>query len=224
MFNMTVAFVPIKFNSTRLLNKNILLFGVEGKKKPLLTYIFEILSQVKDIDEIYCYCSDENVKKYLPDNVIFLQRDSYLDGHSITSNELLYYFALDVKADYYVMTHATNPLIKPDTISRVVQAVRYGPYDSAMTVRKIQDLMWINGKPNFDPSNAPLTQNIAPIYQETYGAICLVRDIIVNEKRRAGYHPAFIEVNEFEAVDINTQEDFDFASAVFSYLLSKEQT
>lgn len=219
----TVAFVPIKFNSTRLLNKNILPFGLEGKKKPLMTYIFGILLKAEDIDEIYCYCSDESVKQYLPENVIYLKRDSYLDGHNVTSNELLYYFALDVMADYYVLTHATNPLIKPGTISKVVQAVKYGPYDSAMTVRKIQDLMWINGKPNFDPSNAPLTQNIAPVYQETYGALCLERDVIINGKRRAGDRPAFIEVNEFEAVDINTQEDFDFASALFSYLQQNDK-
>lgn len=214
----TVAFVPIKMNSQRLKDKNILPFGLEGKKKPLLTYIFDILLNTQLIDEVYCYCSDESIAHYLPNGVSFFKRDAYLDGHKVSSNELLYYFANDVWANNYVLTHATNPLIKSETIDRVVNAVMGEKHDSAMTVKKIQDLMWINGKPNFDPSNAPLTQDITPIFQETYGAICLERDLIVGEKRRAGYNPAFIEVSEFEAVDINTKEDFLFAEAIYQYI------
>lgn len=214
----TVAFVPIKFNSTRLKNKNILDFGIEGNKKPLLSYIFEILLNVRNLDKIYCYCSSKSVCDYLPYGVEYLERDTYLDGHDITSNELLYSFANEVIADNYLLTHATNPLIKSETIENVINSVVVNGYDSAMTVQRIQDLMWIDGKPNFDPSNAPLTQDIKPIYKETYGAICLKRNLIIKEKRRAGYHPAFIEVSEFEAIDINTQEDFEFASAIYEYI------
>lgn len=213
----TVAFVPIKFNSTRLQNKNILPFGEKGQERPLLTFIFDSLLHVSNLDEIYCYCSSDNVKQYLPEGVHYLQRNSYLDGHTVTSNELLYYFANDVDADLYVLTHATTPLIMPQTIEKVIDAVKNGEHDSAMTVRKIQDLLWIDGKPNFNPANAPLTQNIKPIFQETYGAICLERDLIVKEKRRAGYRPAFIEVGQVEAVDINTWADYDFARALYLY-------
>ena len=92
----TVAFVPIKMNSKRLKDKNILPFGLEGLKKPLLTYIFDILLKTKKIDEVYCYCSDNSISNYLPNGVSFLKRDAYLDGHKVSSNELLYFFAKDV--------------------------------------------------------------------------------------------------------------------------------
>ena len=187
-----VAFVPIKLNSTRLKDKNILPFGRRGHEKPLLTFIFDILKQTHELDELYCYCSDEMIRQYLPEGVTFLKRPRFLDGHDITSNQLLFHFADSIIADCYLLTHATNPLIRPETIDRAVSAVKSGEYDSAMTVRKIQDLLWIDGKPNFDPANAPLTQNIAPVYQETYGALCLRRELIVNEHRRAGHKPAFI--------------------------------
>ena len=213
-----VAFVPIKFNSTRLKNKNLLPFGENGNRKPLLTFIFNILLQTKELDEIYCYCSNDRVKQYLPDGVNYYKRPEFLDGHDITSNELLFNFASSVDADCYLLTHATNPMILPTTIDRTVLAVKSGEYDSAMTVRRIQDLMWIDGKPNFDPANAPLTQNIPPVFQETYGALCLKRDLIINEHRRAGYHPAFIEVPEIECVDINTEEDYKFAINLFNTL------
>ncbi len=213
-----VAFVPIKLNSTRLKNKNILPFGRRGNEKPLLTFIFDILRKTHELDEIYCYCSDETIRQYLPEQVTFLKRPEFLDGHDITSNQLLLHFADSVAADCYLLTHATNPLIRPETIDRTVRAVKSGEYDSAMTVRRIQDLLWIDGKPNFDPANAPLTQNIAPVYQETYGALCLRRELIVNEHRRAGYKPAFIDVSDVECVDINTQEDYDFARIMFDAL------
>lgn len=44
------------------------------------------------------------------------------------------------------------------------------------------------------------------------------KNLIINEKRRAGYNPAFIEISEFEAVDINTEEDLDYARAMFNYI------
>lgn len=213
----TVAFVPIKFHNTRLNNKNILPFGLLGQERPLLEFIFDILIKVRGIDEVYCYCSDESVKHYLPEGVRFFKRDPSLDGDGVKSNDLLWHFANDVQADLYLLSHATSPLILPETVEKVVNAVKDGPYDSAMTVRRIQDLMWFGGKPNFDPSNAPLTQDIQPIMQETYGAVCLQRELIVSERRRAGYNPAFIEVDQFEAVDINTREDFDFALALLRY-------
>lgn len=218
-----VAFVPIKFNSTRLKNKNLLPFGEKGNQKPLLTFIFDILLQTHELDEIYCYCSDDKVTQYLPNGIKYYKRPEFLDGHDITSNELLFNFAGSINADCYLLTHATNPMIRPSTIDRTVRAVRSGKYDSAMTVRRIQDLLWMDGKPNFDPANAPLTQNIPPVFQETYGALCLKRDLIINEHRRAGYNPAFIEVPEIECVDINTEEDYKFAINMFNALANEKR-
>lgn len=212
----TVAFVPIKYRSTRLKDKNFLPFGNDNNKKPLLTFVFDTLLAANEIDDIYCYCSNPDVKKYLPDGITFMRRDAYLDGDKVSSNDLLYYFSRDVNADKYVLTHATNPLISSETIDKVVKAVDGINHDSAMTVEKIQDLIWIDGKPNFNPTDAPLTQDIKPIYRETYGAICLERRII-QEHRRVGYKPAFIEVSRIESIDINTEEDFHFAEVVYGY-------
>ena len=72
----TVAFVPIKLNSQRLPHKNIL--PIAGH--PLCWHLCNTLVQAKGIDEVYVYCSDEAVKQYLPDGVVFKQRDKALDG------------------------------------------------------------------------------------------------------------------------------------------------
>ena len=70
----TVALVPIKLNSQRLPHKNIL--PIAGH--PLCWYICNSLIQVKDIDEVYVYCSDETVTQYLKAGTLFKNRDKRL--------------------------------------------------------------------------------------------------------------------------------------------------
>ena len=72
----TIAFVPIKMNNERLPGKNIKKFS---NGRPLISYILETLKLVEGLDEIYVYCSDPEIKKYLPDGVRYLKRDTYLD-------------------------------------------------------------------------------------------------------------------------------------------------
>lgn len=105
----TVAFVPLKLNNERLPGKNTKAF--KGGK-PLLTYILETLTKADGIDEAYVYCSNEEVKKYLPDGIRFLKRSESLDTNSTLIIDVLKSFASDVDADIYVLTHATAPFIK----------------------------------------------------------------------------------------------------------------
>ena len=49
------AFVPMKLNNERLPGKNTKAFT---NGKPLCQYILNTLLKVKEIDEIYVYCSD----------------------------------------------------------------------------------------------------------------------------------------------------------------------
>ena len=90
------SFIPIKLNNQRLPGKNTLPLG----KKPMCEYIFDTVSKVRGIDERYVYCSDEKIKGYMPDDLIFLQRDSYLDGFQVKGLEIIEYFLRDVQADH----------------------------------------------------------------------------------------------------------------------------
>ena len=57
----TVAFVPIRLNSKRVVGKNLKKLGV----KPLMCYVLDTLSKVHGVDEVYVYCSNEDVIPYL---------------------------------------------------------------------------------------------------------------------------------------------------------------
>lgn len=71
----TIAFVPMKLKNERLPGKNTKPF-THGK--PLCKYILETLKKVKEIDEIYVYCSDPAILLYLPKGIKFLKRDPAL--------------------------------------------------------------------------------------------------------------------------------------------------
>ena len=60
-----VAFVPVRLNSKRVVGKNLKPLG----GKPLMCYILETLLKVKAINEVYLYCSNEDVKEYLPEGI-----------------------------------------------------------------------------------------------------------------------------------------------------------
>ena len=41
----------------------------------------------------------------------------------------------------------------------------------------------------------------------------------MNENRRIGNNPAIVEVTDIEAIDIDENEDFLIADAIFNYLM-----
>ena len=214
-----VAFVPIKLNNERLPGKNTKSFtGGE----PLITYILKSLSKTRGIDEIYVYCSSDEICSYLPDEVKFLKRDPYYDLSTTPFNEVLHSFAELIPADVYLLTHATAPFMSPESMEKGIEAVRSGEYDSALSVVKMQEFLWQDGKPmNYDPLNIPRTQDLTPLFKETCGLYVYVKDLIVNEKRRIGKKPFLIEVSDIEASDINTADDFMIADAIFQMLKTR---
>lgn len=212
----TIAIVPIKLNNERLPNKNIKPFD---NGAPLCHYIFETLKQVKGIDEIYVYCSNPKIQEFIPLGVKFLRRSETLDQSTTKINEVLSAFAQDVPADVYVMSHATAPFISPQSIEKGLQAVLQQGFDSAFAVRKIQTFLWKDGKPfNYNLNNIPRTQDLPPIFEETSGFYIYRSEIITELNRRIGDNPYMVEVNAIESCDIDTQEDFDVANAIFKGL------
>lgn len=215
----TVALVPVKLNNERLPGKNVKCFS-DGK--PLIQCILETLSNVPELDEIYVYCSNPEIKKYIPDDKIkYLKRNENLDLSTTKINEVLLAFANDVAADIYVLAHATAPFIRRERFSDGIQAVKSQKYDSAFAVTKIQDFLWKDGKPfNYDLSAIPRTQDLPTMFSETSGMYIYTADLIKRENRRIGNAPYFVEVSTIESCDIDEPDDFEIANAIYMNIIS----
>lgn len=215
MAEKVVSFIPIKLNNQRLPGKNLM--DLEGM--PLCNYIFQTVKQIDVIDEKYVYCSDDRIKDYIPEGLSYLKRDTYLDGYQVKGLEIIEYFLKDVVADVYVLTHVTQPFTRAASIENALNKVLYEGYDSAFSCVKLQDYCWYQGKPfNYDMKNIVTTQNLEPIYMETGAFFIFRREVFEKLHQRIGVKPYMYVIDQFEAVDVDTAEDFEFAKLVAKYL------
>ena len=214
----TVAFVPVRLNSKRVVGKNLKLLG----GKPLMCYILETLAKVKTIDEVYLYCSNEEVKEYLPDGVKFLKRPAFLDRDETLGKEIYDEFTKTVDADVYILAHTTSPFITPETIENALDKIVSDGYDSAFSAEKIQTFAWYDGKPlNYDLKEIPRTQTIEPVYIETSAFFMFKRDVWKIHGQRIGFKPYVAIVDKIEGVDIDWPEDFEMAERIIESLGNK---
>lgn len=203
-----VAFVPIKLNSQRLPNKNIL--PIDGK--PLCWHIVNTLSNIDLIDETYVYCSDEEIKRYIPENAIFQKRNKDLDGEFVKGFDIYRSFIKEVDADVYILAHTTSPFIKPESIERALKHILEGENDSAFSAERIQTFAWYKGKPiNYEINDVPRTQDMEPIWVETSAFFMFKKEIFTKHNRRIGFNPFIQEVSGIEAIDIDEKKDYELA-------------
>lgn len=206
-----VALVPIKLNSQRVPKKNLRDLGGH----PLLWYICYTLSQAKGIDDVYAYCSSNDIVRYLPEGVSFLKRPAWLDGDNVKGAQIYEEFIKHVDADAYVLAHTTSPFLSRDAVEKGVEALRSGEYDSAFTAQRIQTFAWYKGEPlNYELTDVPRTQDMEPVWVETSGFYMFNKELFVKEGRRIGYRPLIVEVSPIEAVDIDEPQDFALAESI----------
>ena len=218
--NKIAIFVPIKLNSQRLPNKMLLPLG----NKKLCQHIFDTLLKTKENIsplcpniEIYCYCSDESIKTYLPEGIKFLQRDPTLDKDETKGMDIYTSFAKGVEADIYCLTHATSPFIKVSSIESGLKNVLSGEYDSSFSVSRVQTFCWYNNSPlNYSLDNVVRTQDIKPVMWETSAFYIFRSDVLNVMKKRIGNKPYLVETDRIESVDIDEQEDYDLAIKIVS--------
>ena len=213
----TIAVVPMKLNNQRLPQKNTKSFT---NGKPLCHYILSTLLTVKGIEAVYAYCSNPCIQEYLPKGVKYLQRPESLDQDTTKMNEVLQRFLTDVPADIYIMSHATAPFISKKAIEQGLRAVVSGDHDSSFAAKKLQDFLWKDGMPfNYELDDIPRTQDPPAYYEETSGFYIYKSDVMKKHNRRIGEAPFIVEVSEIEAIDIDEEEDFMIADAIYNHIL-----
>lgn len=203
-----VAFIPIKLNSQRLPNKNIL--PIAGH--PLCWHLLNTLKQVKGIDEIYVYCSDSTIQEFIPSGIKFLKRPQWLDGDMVKGFDIYREFIGEIDADIYVLAHTTSPFIKASSCKTALDKILDGSHDSAFSAERVQTFAWYRGQPiNYDLNDVPRTQDMDPIWVETSAFFMFKKEIFTLHNRRIGFCPYIQEVSGIEAIDIDDKEDYDYA-------------
>ena len=120
-----VALVPMRHHSQRVPGKNYRPLG----DRPLFHYIIGSLLACPEIDQVVVDTDSppvmDGLRQHFP-QVTVIERPQHLRADETSMNEVLLYDTLQAPADFYLQTHSTNPLLRPETISRAIQAFRAG--------------------------------------------------------------------------------------------------
>ena len=205
-----VGMIPIKLRNQRLPGKNTRPLG----DKVLCEYLFETVKQVKNLDEVYVYCSDESICKYIPEGIRFLKRSPELDTDAVKSKDILNAFISTVDADIYALMHVTQPFIRKESITAAIDKVIHEGYDSAFTAHEIKEFTWFRNKPlNYSFTDVVRTQELEPVYTE--GELFVFRkEVFTKLGRRIGENPYIHPIDWREDVCIDDIHDFQLAEAV----------
>ncbi len=167
-----VALLPMKAHSSRVPGKNFRDFC----GKPLFRWILDTLLEVEEIDQVVINTDARSLleKHGLPNSERILVRDRKPEicGDDVSMNLVLEDDLQNTNAHVYIMTHTTNPLLKPKTIkaalTKFTEEEHICRFDSLFLANKIQSRFYtLDGKPvNHDPANLIPTQDLEPWYEE----------------------------------------------------------
>lgn len=189
-----IAIIPVKMNNVRTPGKNTKPFS-DGT--PLIHLIQKKLLNCKLIDEVYVYCSNEDIKDYLLPGVKYYKRDEQFDTPQADVIEMMRVFSENIEADIYVQAHATTPFLTSESIDKALEEIRSGEYDSSFAVTKLQDFLWQKGEPvNYNPETIPRTQDNCPKNKE----IMAYYERLVKEKEHELAFPA--DINEERIIQL----------------------
>ena len=212
-----VALVPMRHDSKRVPGKNYrLMCG-----KPLYAHIIETLLSCPEIDQVVVDTDSPTILEGLSRDypqVKTLLRPQELRADTIPTNEILVYDTSRVPADLYLQTHSTNPLLKPETISKAIQKLRevYPEYDSLFSVTRLQTRLWdeLGRAVNHNPAVLLRTQDLPPIYEENSCLYLFTRETLISSRNRLGERPLMFEMDAREATDIDEELDFLIAETL----------
>lgn len=215
----TIAIIPARGGSKRLPNKNVLLLdGI-----PLLAH--SILYAQKNcmlIDEIYVSTNDVDISRIALDyGAQVIDRPENLSGDLEPTISALKHALESIEGDVenVILLQPTNPLRPENLLKEAFEIYTSNGYDSLFTVSQNHHKFGkINGN-QFIPYNYTIgqrSQDLEPLYFEN-GLLYISKSKLVMEDKIISATAFPMIVNHiFGNVDVDTQQDLDYAEYLFS--------
>lgn len=221
------ALVPIKDHSERVKGKNFRDFC----GKPLYEHIIHTLDRTYAVDDIVIDTDSYRVMKEAPTlstKVRVIERPESLRGDEVSTNRIFEHDLGETDASIYLQTHATNPLIRSETLAaalrRFVEAEE--DYDSLFGVNVYHSRFYTKdgAAVNHDPENLIRTQDLDPVYEENSCVYVFTRESFSRKGRRIGLKPLMFPTPMIESIDIDDEFTFRLAELLSMYSLREEVT
>ena len=219
-----VALLPMKAKSERVIGKNFKTFN----GKPLFKWILDTLLKIEIIDLIVINTDAKDILKenglINSERIMIRNRKKELCGDMVSMNLVLADDIENVDADLFLMTHTTNPFLSSNTIIEALNlfeiALTNRTADSLFTVSKTQTRFYRSdgSAVNHDPENLVRTQDLEEWFEENSNLYIFTKNSFKSTNARIGLKPILYPTNKFESIDIDNQEDWDFANIAANFL------
>jgi len=211
------AIVPMRHESERVPGKNYRLFN----GLPLYHHIVRTLLDCPEIDHVMIDTDSEwileDASTHFPTVIRYVRPEALRDG-MISMNEVLMNSVEQIEANFYLQTHSTNPLLKARSVSSAIRRFTEGQpeHDSLFSVTRLQARLWDrHQRPvNHDPSQLLRTQDLEPLFEENSCIYLFSSQSLTQNGNRIGHRPILFELDRLEALDIDTEADFQLAEVV----------
>ncbi|TRX13484.1 acylneuraminate cytidylyltransferase family protein [Flavobacterium gawalongense] len=220
----TIAIIPARGGSKRLLNKNILKLGAI----PLLVHsILYAKANSKIIDAIYVSTNDEGIKKIAQEyGVQVIDRPEYLSGEfepTLTALQHALEVIEDSTVENVILLQPTNPLRPENLLQEAFERYRMTDSDSLFTVTRNHQKLGKIASNCFEPYNYIIgqrSQDLEPLYFEN-GLLYISKSRLIREGKIISENSIPYVVNHiFASIDIDTQDDFDYAEYLYQKLIT----
>ena len=213
---MITALIPVRKGSQRVKNKNLKPFA----DSTLLDIKIETLKKVIGLDEIVVSSdSQEMLDIARKHNVTAHRREDYYASNEVNNSDFMQNLSTIVDEGHIMYSPCTSPLLSSETITEIVSKYKNNNLRNIVTVTTQKHHMWLDGEPlNYDPSDAPNSQDLPDIYSVNYGC-CIISCEDLHEFRNVVTDtPTFHVTDEIESIDIDTEFDFMVAEYVYRSL------
>lgn len=217
MAHTMTAIVPMRHRSERVPGKNHRTFV----DRPLYHHVIETLLRARGVDRVVIDTDsptimDDAAKRFA--DVTVLERPERLRGGETPMNDVLLSTCDRVESDFYLQTHATNPLLRPETVDEAIERFHaaYPVQDSLFAVTRVQARLWdqIARPINHNAAMLLRTQDLPPVYLENSCLYVFTRDRLAARHNRIGERPIMFEMDPLEATDIDEEIDFHVGEAL----------
>lgn len=214
-----VALMPMRHDSERVSGKNYRPFG-DGR--PLFHHMADVMLACPAIEKIVIDTDSPIVKQQCAEKypqILVLDRPEHLRAGTTPMNDVLLRDIDEVKSKFYLQTHSTNPLLRPETLNKAIETffANYPVYDTLFSVTRRQTRYWdpLARAINHNPNILLRTQDLSPVYEENSCIYLFEGDTLKRKHNRIGDRPFLFEIEGVEAADLDEELDFMIADLIF---------
>ena len=183
-----VALMPMRHRSERVPGKNYRPFG-DGK--PLFHHMVDVMLACPLVEKIVIDTDSPDIKEQCAEKypqVIVLERPEHLRDGATPMNDVLLRDIQEIPSRFYMQTHSTNPLLRPETLVKAVETFfeNYPIYDSLFSVTRQQTRYWdpLGRAINHNPNILLRTQDLPPVFEENSCIYIFERDTLIEKHNR----------------------------------------